>query len=97
MTEKQIAKIREVLVWLHTHSATYEILMEDFDGDPYMGYYDRNAADVSDTIHQILERKDIKYRADQVFKAIKYERSHPEIAKEIDEYMRRNGIVKVFP
>ena len=41
MTEKQIAKIRDVLVWLHTHSATYEILMEDFDGNPYMGYYDR--------------------------------------------------------
>ena len=97
MTNKQLAHIRDVLIWLHTHNATYESLLEDFWKDQYAGYDRRNAKDVSDALHQYLEPDQIKYRGDTVFKALNYEMEHPELAEEIDEYLRNNNIEEIFP
>jgi len=97
MTNKQLAQIKDVLIWLHAHRTTYETLVEDFEGDSYMGYENRNAADVSDALHQCLESAQIKYRGDQVLKALKYEMEHPELAEEIGEYLRNNRIEEIFP
>ena len=97
MTNKQLAQIKDVLIWLHAHHVTYEILIEDFKGDELSGYTDRNVADVSDALHQCLEPEQIKYKSDQVFKALQYEMEHPELADEIDEYLKKNGIAEIFP
>jgi len=84
-----VNRIWEVLVWLHSHTLVYETLMEDFDGDAFMGYEDRNASDVSDTVRQILDKKVIKYRSNTIYRAIKYEREHPEIGVEIEDYLKK--------
>ncbi len=97
MTNKQLAQIRNVLIWLHTHHVTYEILIEDFKSDEPSGYTDRNAADVSDALHQCLEPEQIKYKGVQVFKALKYEMEHPELADEIEEYLKKTGMAEIFP
>lgn len=90
-------KTKEILTWLHIHNVTYEILMEDLDGDRYMGYKDRKAADVTDSLRQIFDNKKLKYTGAQVLSALRYERQNPNVVGEIEKYIDYNNIERVFP